>query len=111
MSFISTFPPEYLTDVVVLRGGGRDKKGNPITPQEIALAACIVAPGSSFEGDNRSAAATSRAALYRDIDPAFSFQPKDRVRIPQGTRMAGEWALDGLPEEWPMGVEVALVRP
>ncbi|MFK0005475.1 hypothetical protein ACIQTZ_00330 [Paenarthrobacter sp. NPDC090520] len=109
MSFISSFPEEYLTDVVVLRGGGRDAKGNPVTPEEISVTDCIVAPGSSFSGDNRSAAASSRASLYRDPDPGFSFQNKDRVRVPEGELMAGEWSVDGRPAEWPMGVEVTLV--
>lgn len=111
MGIVRRFPRKWRTDVVVLRGGGRDSKGNPLPVTEIPVRDCIVAPRATSEPTDRADLISSTAVLYRDPDPAFKFLPKDRVRVPVAARMSGEWAVDGLPGEWPLGDEVALVRP
>ncbi|MDQ0102350.1 hypothetical protein J2T10_001996 [Paenarthrobacter nicotinovorans] len=110
MSIVSGFPDAWRADVVVLRGGGRDPKGNPLPATEVAVNDCIVGPRATREPADRSDIVSSTAVLYRDPDESFSFLPKDRVRVPTGALMAGEWSVDGLPGEWPLGVEVGLVR-
>ena len=110
MGIVRRFPRKWRTDVVVLRGGGRDSKGNPLPVTEVPLTDCIVAPRATSEPTDRADLISSTAVLYRDPDPNFHFLPKDRVRVPVTARMAGEWAVDGLPGEWPLGDEVALVR-
>jgi hypothetical protein len=102
------YPRSWRTDVIVLRGGGRDAKGNPQPTQEIPVKDCIVGARATAEPVDRSDGFDSKAVLYRD--PGFSFLSTDRVRIPKGARMAGEWSVDGRPGEWPLGVEVGLVR-
>jgi hypothetical protein len=110
MGIVRRFPRKWRTDVMVLRGGGRDLKGNPLPVTEIPVQDCIVAPRATSEPTDRADLISSTAVLYRDPDPVFKFLPKDRVRVPVTARMAGEWAVDGLPGEWPLGDEVALVR-
>lgn len=100
-------PDWWLTDVVVLRGGGRDAKGNPQPAVEIPVTDCLVAPRLAEEVIDRSAAVRNTAALYRK--PGFIFHPSDQIRVPDGARMAGLWSVDGRPNEWPHGVEVELV--
>lgn len=106
-SIVKRFPKEWRTDVTVIRGGGRDAKGNPLPAQEIPLRNCLIAPRATAEPLDRSDVTSSTAVLYRD--PGFTFLPADRVRVPTGARMAGVWAVDGRPGEWPHGVEVGLV--
>lgn len=105
-SLVKRFPKSWLTTVTVLRGGGRDSKGNPLPTQEIELTKCIVGPKDSIELSGPSGVASSTAVLYRD--PGFLFQQTDRIRVPAGNRMAGTWSVDGRPSEWPYGSEVAL---
>lgn len=107
MSIVKRFPKSWLTSVTVLRGGGRDAKGNPMPTQEIELTKCIVAPRATVDPVDRSATASTTAVLYRD--PGFTFLPADRIRVPTGKRMAGTWSVDGRPAEWPLGSEVELV--
>ena len=110
MGIVSSFPESWRTPVVVLRGGGRDAKGNPIPFSEIPVEDCIVAPRATSEPADRSDVVTSTAALYRDPDASFRFLAKDRIRVPQTALLPGDWAVDGLPGEWPLGIELKLVR-
>jgi hypothetical protein len=107
LSPVRFFPKNWRTDVVVLRGGGRDPKGNPLPTVEIPVEGCLIGPRSTSEPLDRSDTAESNVALYHD---AFLFLSKDRIRVPEGNRMAGEWSVAGRPGEWPLGVEVPLVR-
>jgi hypothetical protein len=109
MGIVSRFPRSWRTDVVVLRGGGRDAKGNPLPVTEIPVTGCLIGPRATAEPLDRSDVTSSTAVLYRDPDPGFSFLPADRIRVPSGARMAGTWNVDGRPGEWPHGVEVGLV--
>lgn len=100
--------------MTVLRGGGRDAKGNPQPTVEIPVTDCLVAPRLAEEpafdrsgAGRRSAVVRNTAALYRK--PGFIFHPSDQIRVPDGARMAGLWSVDGRPNEWPFGVEVELV--
>jgi len=106
-SIVKRFPKSYRTDVTVIRGGGRDAKGNPLPSQEIPLRNCIMAPRATSDPVDRSDVTSSTAVLYRD--PGFTFLPADRIRVPVGARMAGMWSVDGRPAEWPDGWEVGLV--
>lgn len=105
---VSRFPKKWRVDVVVIRGGGRDAKGNPLPSYEIPVADCVVAPRSTVDPIDRSDVVDGNGVLYRD--PGFTFLSTDRIRVPGGALMAGEWAVEGRPGEWPMGVEVGLVR-
>lgn len=106
-SLVKRFPKSWRTDVVVLRGGGRDAKGNPLPSIEVPVKDCLIGPRATEEPLDRSDVTSATAVLYRD--PGFTFRPADRVRVPEGSRMAGLWAVDGRPGEWPHGVEVGLV--
>jgi hypothetical protein len=112
MGIVTSFPASWRTDVVVLRDGGRrDARGNPLPATEIPLPDCMVGPRMSSDTAGRSDTSDSEAALYRDPDPGFRFLPTDRIRVPTGALMAGEWAVDGRPAEWSLGVEVRLRAP
>lgn len=106
-SLVRRFPKSWRTDVTVLRGGGRDAKGNPLPTREIPVKECIVAPRATAEPLDHSDVVSSTAVLYRD--PGFTFLPADRIRVPDGARMAGTWAVEGRPGEWPQGWEIGLV--
>lgn len=106
-SLVKRFPKSWLTTVTVLRGGGKDPKGNPLPTQEIAVSGCLMAPRATADPVDRSAVVSLTAVLYRD--PGFTFMPTDRIRVPNGARMSGLWAVDGRPGEWPHGSEVGLV--
>lgn len=108
MSVLDAFPAIWRTDVTVLRGGGRDAKGNPQPVEYVLVPDCLVGPRSTAEPKNFSDIVDSTAVLYRSVDDGFAFLPTDRVVVPEGSRMSGEWSVDGVPSEWPMGVEVGL---
>jgi hypothetical protein len=107
MGIVAMFPREWRTDVTVLRGGGRDAKGNPLPAQEIPVRNCAVGARATSDPLDRSDVVSSTAVLYRD--PGFTFLPADRIRVPDGALMSGTWAVDGRPNEWPLGSEVGLV--
>ena len=110
MGIVKMYPKAWRTDVIVIRGGGRDNKGNPLPTQEIPVRDCLVGARATAEPLDHSDVVDSKAVLYRDLDPGFSFLSTDRVRIPAGKNMAGDWSVEGRPGEWPLGVEVGLVR-
>lgn len=107
MGIVSMFPKAWRTDVVVLRGGGRDSKGNPLPTQELPVTDCIIGPRATAEPLDHSDVVDSKAVLYRE--PGFTFLPADRIRVPEGARMPGTWSVEGRPGEWPFGSEVGLV--
>jgi len=98
------------TTVVVLRGGGRDHRGNPKPVEEIDLPGCLPAARATEDPTDRADLTRSQGVLYRrSLD--FDFHSTDRIRIPEGTWLtAGEWAVDGDPKRWPSGWEVPLRR-
>lgn len=100
---------DWHVDVIVIRSGGRDAKGNPLPAQEIPRTGVTVAPRSTEDPLDRSDVASSTAVLY-DEDTSFRYQSTDRIRVPAGTLMAGEWSVAGRPGEWPMGSEVGLSK-
>lgn len=104
---ISLFEDDYV-DVVVLRGGGHDQWGEPRPVEEIVVKDCLVGGSSTSDDTPRSEVVDSTANLYRG--PGFTFQSTDRVVVPSGAPMAGEWAVEGIPQEWAQGVHVALRR-
>lgn len=102
------FPKSWLTAVTVLRGRGRDAKGNPIPAVEIEVTGCLISPRATSDPVDRSDLVDNKAVLYRG--PGFTFLSTDRIRVAHGQRMAGEWSVEGRPGEWPFGSEVGLVR-
>lgn len=107
MNPLDDFPYEWRSDVVVLRGGGRDAKGNPMPVAEIARPGVMLVPRSTTEAVDRADTTVDLAVLH-DGDASFSYLSTDRIRVQAGMRMAGTWAVDGRPSEWPYGSEVAL---
>ena len=101
-------PKSWLVEVDVLRGGGRDAKGNPLPTVEINVTGCLIGPRATSDPVDRSDLVDSKAVMYRG--PGFTFLSTDRIRVPHGARMAGMWAVEGRPGEWPFGSEVGLVR-
>lgn len=106
--FLRRFPRSWRVTVTVFRSGGRDAKGNPLPAYEIQVPDCLIGPRATRDPVDRSDVVTGDAVLYRGT--GFTFLPTDRVRVPAGSFMAGEWSVDGSPGEWPFGVEVGLVR-
>jgi hypothetical protein len=107
---LAMFPKSWRTPVTVLRGGGRDAKGNPLPSQEITVDDCLIAPRATSEPLDRTNGFDSTAVLYHDPEPGLVFLASDRIRVPPGARMAGEWSVKGRPGEWPYGWEVGLER-
>ncbi|WNM72232.1 head-to-tail stopper [Arthrobacter phage Gusanita] len=100
---------DWHVDVIVLRGGGRDARGNPLPVVEIPRSGVTVGPRSTQDPLDRSDVTSATAVLY-DEDTTFRYLPKDRIRVPEGALMAGEWSVEGRPGEWPMGSEVGLTK-
>lgn len=100
-------PGSWRTDVVVVRSGGRDKRGIPLPSEEFHRPGVLVAPRATSDPVDRSDVTSSTAVLY-DTDVSFRYLSTDRVRVPDGARMAGEWMVDGRPGEWPAGTELGL---
>ncbi|MFM9430057.1 hypothetical protein [Arthrobacter sp. MP_2.3] len=96
------------TDVIILRARGRDAKGNPLSAEEIPLEGCQITPRSTADPVDHSDLVDSSAVLIRDA--GFTFLPTDRIRVPAGKSMAGDWSIEGRPGDWPGAVEIALVR-
>jgi hypothetical protein len=107
MSFVDRFPAEWLADVIVRRSGGRDSRGNPLPVSELEVTNCLIGQRSTADPRDRSDVTEGKAILYRD--KGFTFLSTDVIVVPTGHRMAGKWAVDGRPAEWPTGSEVGLV--
>lgn len=105
---VSRFPAYWRTDVTVIRGGGRDDRGNQTPVTEITVTGCAVGWSSSTEPEDRSELTESVANLYRDQDSEFRFLSTDRIRVPAGHPCDGTWFVDGRAREWPKGVHVPL---
>lgn len=101
---------KYRITVTVLRGGGRDDRGNPLPTTEIPVDGCLWAPRGTSEPNDFSDIPASRSVLYRSIHDGFRFHSTDQVVIPEDERGAGRWSVAGQPSEWPSGVEVPLER-
>ena len=106
MGIVSQFPAFWRVDVVVVRGGGRDDRGDPLPVTELPVAGCLVGPRATSEPVDRADLVDAGAVLYRDPQPSFTFLSTDRIRTPDGV----EWQVDGDPKVWPKGVEVPLRR-
>ena len=99
---LAMFPKSWRVTVTVIRSGGRDAKGNPTPSFEVELPDCLIAPRATADPVD------GKAVLYRG--PGFRFLSTDRIRVPIGSLMVGEYSVDGQPGEWPYGYEVGLVR-
>lgn len=99
---------EHRTTVVVLRGGGRDNRGNPKPVERLTVTECLPAARATEDPVDRGDLTQSAGVLYRRrLD--FDFLDTDKVEIPEGTWLsAGVWAVDGDPKRWPSGWEVPL---
>lgn len=108
LGFHRMFPKSWRVTVTVLRNGGRDAKGNPRPTYEIQVPDCLVGARATADPVDHSDVVDGKAVLYSG--PGFTFLSTDRIRIPDGARMAGDWSVEGQPSEWPYGSEVGLVR-
>lgn len=102
-------PNDWKTDVTVIRGGGLDDNGDPVSSSEFALSGCLLAPESREDPLDRSQIVTGNAVLYC---PPGSEEvlSTDRIRTPTSSAMPGEWSVDGTPIRWPFGVQVRLTK-
>lgn len=101
--------PDFNTSVEVQRGGGRDAKGNPKPVQQLPVEDCQITPlDASDPRLDRSDVPEDTALLFHD--GPFRFQSTDRVLVPDGHEMAGEWEVDGRPGGWPGTTELKLRR-
>src|SRR5690625_5969900 len=96
MSIVRMFPADWLTDVIVLRGGGRDPRGNPLPTEEIPVSDCLIGPRATSEGEQFMVTSTDMA-LYRDPDPEFSFRSTARIWCPRAQERAAQWSERGGP--------------
>ena len=109
MRSVAHFPAEWLVEVVALRGGGRDSRGNPLPVEEVPVADCLVGSRATMDPLSRGDLTTADGILYRDLEPGVEFFSTDRIRVPEGAWLAaGVWAVDGEPKRWPLGWEVPL---
>src|SRR5690625_7796417 len=73
MGIVKSFPKDWLTDVIVLRGGGHDPRGNPLPTEEIPLADCLIVPRATSERDHFIVPRTD-TSIYRDAEPSSAFR-------------------------------------
>lgn len=93
-------------DVTVLRGGGRDRLGDPRPVTRHHVGQCLLAPGEARESDEYDELPVTRARLFR-ANRDFDFERGDRVEV---SGDPGVWDVDGVPAVWPVGVVVSLKR-
>jgi len=108
-SIVERFPPEWLTDVTVVRSGGSDPKGNPLPATEHEIGPCLVSTDASTEDvSSRSDAPETTAYLF--TPPGVKVLSTDRLRIPPGLWPSGDFQVSGEPSPTPLGVRVPLQR-
>lgn len=61
---VGTFPESWRTDVTILRGGGRDRFGNPQPEQEIPWRGCMIAARATEDPLSRADLTDTAAVLY-----------------------------------------------
>jgi hypothetical protein len=106
---VSGFPAGWQTPVTLLRGGGRDREGNPKAEERSDTPPVLVGWRSTSDPVDRSEATEDYAVLYDDSFE-IAWTPTDRVEIPDGPWPSGTWQVDGRPKPWPLGWEVPLRR-
>lgn len=106
---VAKFPESWKTEVTVHRGGGHDRKGNPLPTTDHQVVECMIGWRSTDDPVDRSDLVTDKPVLYAD-DPMADFQTGDQVTIPVGPWPSGDFWLDGSPKRWPLGCEVPLAR-
>lgn len=104
------FPEDWATDAVVLRGGGRDPRGNPKPETRLPVSDLLVGWRATSDPVDRSEQTSDYAVAY-DTAGEIDWKADDRVIIPDtfsGPR--GTWQIDGQPKRWPLGWELPLRR-
>jgi len=91
---------------VLLSGGGRDDRGNPLPVIESEIPGCLLAPTPKSELDNLTENSDTTATLY--FKQRITIPKNARIRTPEGSPIPGIFAVDGDPIYWPLGVEVNL---
>lgn len=102
-------PAWWKVPATVIRGGGRDDWGELQPTEEIERPEVLIGKGTTSEANSASSLVETTLTLY-DPDPAFKYLPTDRIVVAEGHLNAGDWAVSGLPFEWPYGSEVPLER-
>lgn len=111
MSLLDSMPDEWKVDIVVKRGGGRDRHGNPTPVVPFPRQRVLIAPRNTNDPTDMSEVTDDTAVLYDEsMLDGFRYQAGDRIEIADEFFMAGKWLVDGRPGEWFMGTEVKLVK-
>lgn len=107
---MSDFPTEWYVHPILTTADRTDPKGRRIPGESRQLPPALMAPAQSVdpEGD-RSAVLDTLAALYFH-QLRVEATAGDRITIPAGEFMAGEWTVSGRPAQWPQGTTINLER-
>ncbi|WP_162933850.1 hypothetical protein [Actinomyces lilanjuaniae] len=112
MDWLRVIPRWWRTTVTVVSGPGRDREGRLRPGQERVLPGVAVTFSSSEEPRATSTVpgtlTDDQARLY--APPGTVVAPTDRVVVPAGHPLAGDWDVTGEPGSWPLGVVVSLRR-
>lgn len=90
----------------LISGGGRDSWGNPLPKTETPIPGCLLSPDPKSELDNLTEKSETTANLH--FTEKISIPKNAQIRTPEGSPIAGTWAVDGDVIYWPLGVEVRL---
>lgn len=101
--------------VIVSRGGGVDRWGDPLPSVQIPIPGCVLAPRTSTEDTlNFNDTVITGQTIY--APPEATFLATDTVKLPGETGTA-QWAVVGDPGVWTnpfsgqkVGVQVAIQR-
>lgn len=108
MSLLRGFPAEWRTAVTIV-AGGRNADGDPADPGDgTTILDCLIGARATSDPTDRSDVVEDRVTLYGP--PRMPIASTSRVTVPAEHFMAGVYEVDGHPNFWPLGTEVALRR-
>lgn len=107
----AAMPDEWRTDVVIHRGGGRDRFNNPLPEVSLDAHGCTVGWRGTADPLDFSELSADQATLYQEDEDGVEWLPSDRVMIPDGPWPSGTFVVAGRPKHWEAGGwEIALER-
>lgn len=115
-TLLAEFPQEWRVGVTVARPPDRDRHGDPVpgtgSTHTVADAdgapICLLAPRSTTDPVDRSDLITTNAVLYAPV--IADIRRGDELTITGHPLHAGRWRVDGAPQPWPLGLEIAVIR-